>query len=198
MMKRVLMTVGALLCVGLAAAQAHENRQVGSYTLAVGFRAEPAFEDVVNAIDIFVNRTSDGKAISVRDGDIVTLIVEVQLLETDKLDAEVLAAALLQEGASSKILPPPIDTMPGLNQPMMVPMPSESWVSSKTPAMRRVWALRQSMKPLYVGAALRASLRASIASKTHKPFPANRRLAIATTTPSVLTRGAPQLGGLSS
>ena len=77
MMRRVLMTVGAMLCVGLAAAQAHENRQVGAYTLAVGFRAEPAFEDVVNAIDIFVNRTSDGKAISVRDGDVVTLSVEV-------------------------------------------------------------------------------------------------------------------------
>ena len=81
MMRRVLMTVGAMLCVGLAAVQAHENRQVGGYTLAVGFRAEPAFEDVVNAIDIFVNRTSDGKAISVRDGDVVTLSVEVQLRE---------------------------------------------------------------------------------------------------------------------
>jgi hypothetical protein len=33
MMRRVLMTVGALLCVGLASAQAHENRQVGDYTL---------------------------------------------------------------------------------------------------------------------------------------------------------------------
>ena len=64
MMRRVLMTVGALLCVGLAAAQARENRQVGGYTLAVGFRAEPAFEDVVNAIDIFVNRTGDGKAMA--------------------------------------------------------------------------------------------------------------------------------------
>jgi len=58
MMRHVLMTVGALLCVGLASAQAHENRQVGGYTLTAGFRVEPAFEDVVNAIDIFVNRTS--------------------------------------------------------------------------------------------------------------------------------------------
>jgi hypothetical protein len=97
MMRRVLMTVGALLCVGPASAQAHENRQVGDYSLAVGFRAEPAFEDMVNAIDIFVNRTSDGKAISVRDGDVVTLSVEVQLRETDDFAAETLAAALLQE-----------------------------------------------------------------------------------------------------
>lgn len=97
MMRRVLITVGALLCVGLAAAQAHENRVVGGYTVTVGFRMEPAFEDVVNAIDISVNRTSDGKAISVRDGDIVTLSVEVQLRETDAFAAETLAAALLQE-----------------------------------------------------------------------------------------------------
>src|SRR5262245_26958347 len=61
MMRHVLMTVGALLYVGLASVQAHENRQVGGYTLTVGFRVEPAFEDVVNAIDIFVNRTSNAK-----------------------------------------------------------------------------------------------------------------------------------------
>lgn len=97
MMRRVLMTVGAMFCVGLAVVEAHENRQVGAYTLAVGFRAEPAFEDVVNAIDIFVNRTSDGKAISVRDGDVVTLSVEVQLREADDFDAEILAAALLRD-----------------------------------------------------------------------------------------------------
>ena len=97
MTRRVLMAVGAMLCVGVAAVQAHENREVGGYTLAVGFRAEPAFEDVVDAIDIFVNRTSDGKAISVRDGDLVTLSVEVQLREVDDFDASILAAALLQE-----------------------------------------------------------------------------------------------------
>jgi hypothetical protein len=97
MMRRVLMTVGAMLCVGLAAAQAHENRQVGEYTLAVGFRAEPAFEDVVNAIDIFVNRASDGKVISVRDGDVVSLSVTVQLREGDDFAADILAEVLLQE-----------------------------------------------------------------------------------------------------
>jgi hypothetical protein len=97
MTRRVLVTVGAMLCVGVAAVQAHENREIGGYTLAVGFRAEPAFEDVVNAIDIFVNRTSDGKAISVRDGDLVTLGVEVQLREVDDFGASILAAALLQE-----------------------------------------------------------------------------------------------------
>jgi uncharacterized protein YggL (DUF469 family) len=93
----MLVTVGLMLCVGLAAAQAHENRQVGDYTLAVGFRAEPAFEDVANAIDIFVNRAIDGKAISVRDGDMVILFVEVQFREVDDFSAEVVATALLQE-----------------------------------------------------------------------------------------------------
>jgi hypothetical protein len=100
MLRRAWMTVGALLCVSLASAQAHENRQVGDYTLTVGFRAEPAFEDVVNAIDIFVNRTSDGKAISVRDGDKVDLRVEVQLRETDDFEAKILAKAPLQESPS--------------------------------------------------------------------------------------------------
>ena len=97
MIRRVLMTMGVILCVGVAAAQAHENRQVGGYTVTVGFRGEPAFEDVVNAVDIFVNRTSDGKAISVRDGDVVDLSVEVQLREDDDFDAAILAAAPLQE-----------------------------------------------------------------------------------------------------
>ena len=97
MIRRVLMTMGVMLCVGVAATPAHENRQVGGYTVTVGFRGEPAFEDVVNAVDIFVNRTSDGKAISVRDGDVVDLSVEVQLREDDDFDAAILAAALLQE-----------------------------------------------------------------------------------------------------
>jgi hypothetical protein len=96
-MRRVPMIVAAMVCVGMAAAQAHENRQLGGYTITVGFRAEPAFEDVVNAVDIFVNRTSDGKAISVRDGDVVDLSVEVQLREDDDFNAAILAAALLQE-----------------------------------------------------------------------------------------------------
>ena len=97
MIGRLLMTAGAMLCVGVAAIQAHENRPVGGYTVTVGFRAEPALEDVVNAVDIFVNRTSDGKAVSVRDGDVVNLSVEVQLREDDDVDASILAAALLHE-----------------------------------------------------------------------------------------------------
>jgi hypothetical protein len=47
MIRRMLMTMGALVCVGVAVAQAHENRQVEGYSVTVGFRIEPAFEDVV-------------------------------------------------------------------------------------------------------------------------------------------------------
>jgi hypothetical protein len=97
MFRRVLMALGVMVVVGVVAVQAHENRVVGGYTVTVGFRVEPAFEDVVNAIDVLVNRTSDGKAVSVRDGDVVTLSVEVQPRATDEFAAETLAAAMLEE-----------------------------------------------------------------------------------------------------
>jgi hypothetical protein len=97
MIRTMLMTAAALVCVAFAPTEAHENRQVGHYAVTVGFRIEPAFEDVPNAVDIFLNRSSDGKAISVRDGDRVELSVEVQIRDTDAGNADTLAAALLQE-----------------------------------------------------------------------------------------------------
>jgi len=87
MITRLLVSVGVLLGLGAAAVQAHEVRQIGAYTLVVGFRAEPAFEDVANAVDIFINRTADNKAISVRDGDIVDLQVEVQFRDAEDIAA---------------------------------------------------------------------------------------------------------------
>jgi hypothetical protein len=100
MSTRLLVSVGVLLGLGAAAVQAHEVRQIGAYTLVVGFRAEPAFEDVANAIDISINRTADNKAISVRDGDRVDLQVEVQFRDAEDSDAAILAAAPLQEKPS--------------------------------------------------------------------------------------------------
>ena len=97
MVRRVLLMVVGLVCVGAVVLEAHENRAVGGYTVTVGFRVEPAFEDVVNAVDIFLNCTSDGKAVSVRDGDVVDLSVEVQLRDEDGFDAPILATALLDE-----------------------------------------------------------------------------------------------------
>jgi uncharacterized protein YggL (DUF469 family) len=100
MIPRLLISVGVLLGVGAAAVQAHEVRQIGAYTLAVGFRAEPAFEDVANAVDIFINRMADNKALSVRDGDSVDLQVEVQFRDAEDIAASILAAAPLQEKPS--------------------------------------------------------------------------------------------------
>jgi hypothetical protein len=59
MIRRVLIAVGAVVLGSVVAVQTHEVRQIEAYTLAVGFRVEPAFEDVVNAVDIFINRTTD-------------------------------------------------------------------------------------------------------------------------------------------
>lgn len=69
---------------------AHEPREVGPYTLTVGFRIEPAFEDVVNAIDFFVTRTSDGKLINVREGDVVDVEVEVQFRKTESVSSAII------------------------------------------------------------------------------------------------------------
>jgi len=193
MMRHVLMTVGAMWCVGLAAVQAHANRQVGEYTLAVGIRAEPAFEDVVNALDIFVNRASDGKAINVRDGDIVDLSVEVQLREADDFDAEILATALLQEkprqdfAASNQYNAWFKPTHDGAYAFRLVGV-----ISDASDAQEGDQAIE---KPLCAVAGPGAAPRASTALKTRKPSPARRGLAIATMTRSVLIRGASRLRG---
>jgi uncharacterized protein YggL (DUF469 family) len=97
MIRRMLIAMGAMVCAGVVVVQAHENRPVGGYTVTVGFRAEPAVEDVVNAVDILINRSSYRKAISVRDGDIVDLTVQVQLREDDAPDAKIWTKAWLKE-----------------------------------------------------------------------------------------------------
>jgi len=78
-----------------SAARAHEPRAVGdgALSIAVGFRDEPAFEDQVNAVDVFVRR-SDGSALSGPD-DVVDLEIEVRLLVTDSFDASVVDSAAL-------------------------------------------------------------------------------------------------------
>jgi hypothetical protein len=105
MISRLFLSLGVLLGIGVVAIQAHEVRQIGAYTLAVGFRAEPAFEDVANAVDIFINRTADNKALSVRDGDSVDLQVEVQFRDAEDTAASILAAAPLQEKPSQDFGP---------------------------------------------------------------------------------------------
>lgn len=92
----VVMAVG-LLMQSVAMANPHEPREVGPYTLAVGFRIEPAFEDVVNALDFFVTRTSDGKPISVSNGDVVDIEAQVQFRKEESV-----ASAIIQEHRLAK------------------------------------------------------------------------------------------------
>lgn len=90
---------GFLLAAAPNAAFAHETRNVGNgkYKLVVGFRNEPAFEDVTNAADIFVSRASDNKPIDTSNGDVVDLTVEVQLRFTDAFSSGVVVSAPLDE-----------------------------------------------------------------------------------------------------
>jgi len=81
--------------IGASSALAHEPRVVagGALQISVGFRDEPAFEDQVNAVDVFVRR-SDGTGVSGPD-NVVALLVEVQLRTTDAFDAPSVASAEL-------------------------------------------------------------------------------------------------------
>lgn len=85
----VVMALG-LLVPSVAMANPHEPREVGPYTLTVGFRIEPAFEDVPNALDFLVTRTSDGKAISVSNGDVVNVEAEVQFRKEERVDSRII------------------------------------------------------------------------------------------------------------
>ena len=79
---------------------AHERRLVGlsgEYTVVVGFRSEPPFEDEVNAAEIIVVRTADQRPINAASGDIVDLTVEVQLRRREAFDAETIQAATLEK-----------------------------------------------------------------------------------------------------
>jgi hypothetical protein len=78
--------------IGASAALAHEPRPLGDSGLqiSVGFRNEPAFEDQLNAVDVFVRR-ADGSGVSGAD-NVVDLRVEVQLRTTDQFDAASVAA----------------------------------------------------------------------------------------------------------
>lgn len=98
---RLLTATGLLLALLLAvpaASRAHELRAVGpngEYTLVVGWFIEPAFEGVVNAVDIRVMRTADHQAVNTAKGDVVDLDVEVQYLTAESGDAEVVESMTL-------------------------------------------------------------------------------------------------------
>jgi hypothetical protein len=59
-MLRLLLTILALLVLSLPAA-AHEQREVGPYEIAVGWRVEPAYVGLMNGPEVFVSRTGEGE-----------------------------------------------------------------------------------------------------------------------------------------
>ena len=84
--------IATLMALAAAPVAAHEPREVadGLYEIEVGWRTEPAIEDVLNNLDFFVVR-ADGTAVSVRDGDSLDVNFEVLYLADDDFSAPVLA-----------------------------------------------------------------------------------------------------------
>lgn len=65
-MSRALATLACAALVrvgGSTNAAAHEERQVGKYTLEVGWRDEPAIEGIMNAVEVEVHETASGKGV---------------------------------------------------------------------------------------------------------------------------------------
>jgi hypothetical protein len=93
---RVALAAAAMAVVAVSSstvASAHESRAVGPYTFIIGFRSEPAFEDVVNAAEIIILR--GGQPVSTSAGDLVDLTLEVQLRQNEAFDAPIVQAAAL-------------------------------------------------------------------------------------------------------
>lgn len=84
--------IATLLALMTLPAAAHEARVVagGEYEIEVGWRTEPAIEDVLNNVDFFVFR-EDGTPVSVRGGDSLDVTFEVLYLRDDAFNAQVLA-----------------------------------------------------------------------------------------------------------
>lgn len=84
------------------ALSAHERRLVGpsgEYTVVVGFRNEPPFEDEVNAAEIIIVRTADQRPLNAAAGDVVNLTVEVQLRADEAYTADTIQTANLANPA---------------------------------------------------------------------------------------------------
>ena len=82
-------------------ASAHEPRIIGNgnFSVSVGSLVEPVFEDVPNGFNINIS-SADGTPVDTANGGTVNLMVKVLFLETDSMDAKVLASAMLKEPLS--------------------------------------------------------------------------------------------------
>src|SRR3954454_301799 len=54
---------GALVIVPAGVASAHEEREIGPYTVAVGFGSEPAYAGTENSVQMLIHETSSDKAV---------------------------------------------------------------------------------------------------------------------------------------
>lgn len=86
-----------LLSMIAFSAAAHEGRSVagGALQIEVGWRTEPAIEDVLNNFDLFVER-DDGTPVSVRAGAEIDLSIEVLFLRRDTPSSPILAHETLE------------------------------------------------------------------------------------------------------
>ncbi|NEO73221.1 hypothetical protein [Moorena sp. SIO3H5] len=85
-----------IMALSAIPARAHETRVVGAYKVTVGFRNEPAFEDVVNAVDVILRNAADDSPVDTDKEDKIDLDVYVLYLKEDKFDAQVIRKAKLK------------------------------------------------------------------------------------------------------
>jgi hypothetical protein len=189
MISRLFLSLGVLLGIGVVAIQAHEVRQIGAYTLAVGFRAEPAFEDVVNAVDIFVNRTAEITKPSA--SGMATLSTSRWRCNSGTPRTSTRPSWRRHHCRSprARILRPATAIIPGSSRPMMASMPSGSRAALRIPAIP-TQGRRRLIPPLCVAAGRRAPPPALTAWPIHNPSQAHSGMAIGIIIGSSQTRGS--------
>jgi hypothetical protein len=82
----------ALSTFTILSVNAHESRDVGEgeYKMVVGLKNEPAFEDIPNALDLFIYyNNGDYEAINAEEGDEVDLTVEALVLKNGRVKRRV-------------------------------------------------------------------------------------------------------------
>ena len=133
MIPRLLISVGVLLGIG-AAVQAHEVRQIGAYTLVVGFPAEPAFEDVANAM----TSPSTARRITKRSASGMVIASTSRWRcnsGTPRTSTPISWRRHRCRTNRARILPPATATARGSSRPIMAPMPPGSRAALRMPVM---------------------------------------------------------------
>ncbi len=85
-------TAITLSTLAICSASAHESRAVGEgeYMMVVGLKNEPAFEDIPNALDVFLYYNSgEYEAVNAEEGDDVNLTIEALVLKKGRVKRRV-------------------------------------------------------------------------------------------------------------